>query len=184
MSETSTSVPQDRVATRILELDLSLAGKVTPPKRRPAKRHRQQVAHFLGREGAVERFAIRQTIPYPGYEAEAPPNQAQYGAVLDFFLEPAETRYQANLLLSARDFAGEVAQRWSYNAYRRRLIWICSAAYILSDTKLRSRVRTWNIARRSPRSRADAYGAQFRLVSKFADRLVADMQAAGAKIFG
>lgn len=106
----------DRVTTRSWELDLSLAGGVHLRKKRPTKHKRQQIARYLGREGTIERFALRQTIPQYDINGAEPPTQAQYGAVMDFYLEPCETRWQASTLLSARDYS-EV----SLGAFRSRL---------------------------------------------------------------
>ena len=180
------AIIEDRVATRTWELDLSLAGKVYSPKRRPTKRRRQGIAHFVGCEGTIERFAIQQTIPYRGHEAFSPPTQAQYGAVMDLYLECCETRYQAATLLSARDFAEHVARDFSFTTERRRLIWLCTSAYILSDKDLRSLTRTWNISHRghSPASARGAYLRCYKRVSKFARQLVDDMRATGSQIFG
>lgn len=186
MDEQSTLAIEDRVTTRVWELDLSLAGKVYSPTARPANRTRQHIARFLGREGTVERFAIRQTIPYRGHEAFSPPTQAQYGAVMDFFCESCETRSQANGLLSVRDYADDVARAFSFNASRRHLLWLCTTAYILSDKELRSLTRTWNISHRGC-STANASGAYLRCykrVAKFASRLVDDIRGSGAEIFG
>jgi hypothetical protein len=58
----------DRTTTRSWELDLSLAGKVYSPKQRPANRKRQKIARFVGRDGTIERFTIKQTIPFCGCE--------------------------------------------------------------------------------------------------------------------
>ncbi|HEX8513675.1 MAG TPA: hypothetical protein VF688_11290 [Allosphingosinicella sp.] len=178
----------DRVTTRFWELDLSLAGKVQTPAKRPAKRKRQAIARFAGREGTIERFAVRQTIPYCGYEVECPPSQAQYGAVCDFFAEVCETRYQANTLLSARDYAEVVAKGFPFTAARRRLIWVCATAFILSDRELRSLVRSWSIACWSRGSSGVSGGIvhhkPYRRVAKFAAGLVDDMRGEGAEIFG
>jgi hypothetical protein len=175
----------DRVTTRIWELDLSLAGRVYSPKTRPAKRRRQNIAQFIGRQGSLERFSIRQTIPYCGYEVECFPSQAQYGAVCDFFVDGCETRFQAHTLLSARDYAEIIAKRSgsSFTAPRRRFLWICTAAFILSDKELRSRVRSWSEANWSKGWSASSRRFE-KTVAKFAASLIADMRADGAEIFG
>lgn len=184
------SLPQvtDRVTTRLWELDLSCAGSVYSPKRRPLRRKRQSVVLFVGREGTIERFAIRQTIPYCGYEVACPPSQTQYGAVCDFFAEVCETRFQAHTLLSARDYGEAVAKRFSFTAPRRRLIWLSATAVILSDKDLRSRVRSWSErcwSRASPDlSFGIASHKPYKLVTKFTAELIDDMRAEGAAIFG
>ena len=176
----------DRVVTRTWELDLALAGKVYSPKVRPAHRKRQRIARFAGREGTVERFTFRQTMPNYGYEVFAPPTQAQYGAVLDFFLEPCESRYEASTLLCARDYAEAVAEGFRFTQARKEFIRLCTAAFILDDKELRSVTRTWNIAHRdrSPSSGTGAYLRCYRKVAKFASRLVDDMRGEGSEIFG
>ena len=188
MPETTTPEITDRVTTRTWELDLALAGRVYSPKIRPARRKRQQIVRFVGREGTIERFTIRQTIPHPGYEAPCPPSQSQYGAVCDFFAEPCETSSQAKTLLSARDYAEVVARSFSFTAARWDLIWHCTAAFILSDTDLRSRVKAWSIA-----SWKNGYGEiaagignhkPYKRIEQFARKLVDDMRGAGAAIFG
>jgi hypothetical protein len=187
-SEALFSQVEDRVTTRFWELDLSLAGKVYSPKKRPANRKRQNIARYLGREGTVERFAIRQTIPYCGHEVFCPPSQAQYGAVCDFFVESCETRSQAHTLLSAREYAEMIASRFSFTAPRRHLISLCVAAFILSDRDLRSIVNTWSIARWSKGlsgfGSARAYQRTNKLVTKFASKLIDDMRGAGSEVFG
>jgi hypothetical protein len=180
------AVAEDRITTRVWELDLAIAGKVYSPKKRVVNRRRQQIARFVGREGTVERFEIRQTLPYRGHEAFSPPTQAQYGAVMAFFLECCETRYQATTLLSARDYAGAISREFAFTAPRRQFIWLCTAAYILSDKELRSLTRTWNISHRgqSPAAASGAYLRCYRKAAKFASRLVDDMRGAGSQIFG
>lgn len=186
MEEQSAALVEDRMATRIWQLDLSRAKKVYSPKRRPTKHRRQHIAHFLGSEGPIERFAIRQTVPYRGYEAFCPPSQAQYGAVSEFFLECCETRHQASTMLCARDYANSIAADFSFSQDRKQLIRLCTAAYILSDIELRSLSAAWNIAHRglSPSVSTGAHKRCYKKVSKFAWGLVKDMQAADSKIFG
>lgn len=174
----------DRVTTRIWELDLSTAGKVYSPTKRPTKHRRQNIASFLGREGDVEKFAIRQTLPYRGYEGEAYPSQRQYGAVMDFYLECCETRFQANTMLSARDYAKVVSQTPNFTAPRREFIWLSTAAFLLAEKDLRSRVRSWS-ARSYPSVQLGiANDPLYKCASKFVSRLVSDMRAQGSEIFG
>lgn len=178
----------DRITTRFWELDLSLAGKVYTPKGRTKRLWRQSIASFVGREGSIERFEFRQTIPYCGYETECPPSQAQYGAVCDFYLEPCETRSQAKTMLSAREYAELVADGYSFTAPRKRLLALCTAAFILSDRETRSIVKAWSIARWSGSiagfGYARTYGAVNKKVQTFAARLINDMRRDGAEIFG
>jgi hypothetical protein len=169
-------------------LDLSLAGKVRTPKNRTKRLWRQSVATFVGREGTIERFEFRQTIPYCGYEAECPPSQAQYGAVCGFYIEPCETRSQAKTMLSAKEYAELVADGCSFTIPRKRLLALCTAAFILSDREMRSIVKTWSIARFSGRiagfGDARTYKAVNKKVQAFAASLINDMRRDGAQIFG
>lgn len=176
----------DRVTTRHWELDLTLAGSVRSPKTRPANRKRQNIVRFVGREGTVERFTIRQTIPYCGYEVECPPTQAQYGAVCDFFAETCETRFQASTLLSARDYALMVTSAYPFTVHRKRFLSVGTTAFILSDKDLRSLVRAWNISQRGNSNApvSATYARCFKKVSKFASKLIDDMRGSGAEIFG
>ncbi|WP_340266137.1 hypothetical protein [Sphingobium mellinum] len=188
MTQAESSAVADRVTTRPWELDLSLAGSVHLRTKRPTKHKRQKIACFLGREGTIERFALRQTIPQYDIDGAELPTQAQYGAVMDFYLEPCETRWQASTLLSARDYAEVVARRFSFTAARRKFIWTAAAAFILADADLRSRVRAWNIARRNDGfgdiSAGIANHKPYKRIDAFAVKLVDDMRAAGSEIFG
>lgn len=178
---------EDRVMTRIWELDLSTAGKVYSPKKRPTRRRRQQIAQFLGCEGSIERFAIRQTLPQPGHMEDDPPSQAQYGAVTDFFAECCETRHQAKTLLSARDYAEAVVRDMPFTVPRRQFIWFCATAFILADKELRSRARSWSGARHREGSHISAGIANentYKAVRRFTARLIDDMRAQGSHIFG
>lgn len=179
---------EDRVTTRSWELDVSLAGKAYTPKNRLKRLWRQSVAKFVGSEGTTERFEFRQTIPYCGCEVECPPTQSQYGAVCDFYMETCETRSQAHTLLSAKDYAEQIAARYSFTVPRRRLLSLCTAAFILSDREMRSVVKTWSIARWSGRISGFGHARTYRDVNKqvqtFAERLINDMRRDGASIFG
>lgn len=178
----------DITTSRMWEVDLACAGYVFRPKKRPAKRRRQRIVRFLGREGTVERFAIRQTMPRSVIEPIAYPTQAQYGAVMDFYLECCETRWQADLLLCARNYSEIVATGFSFSRERRRFLWVCTAAFILADSDLRSQVRAWNIACRSRGfgylDEGIAFHKPFKRSTAFALKLIDDMRAAGSEIFG
>lgn len=178
----------DRATTRVWELDLTTAGKVRSLNARPANRKRQRIVRFVGREGMIERFAIIQTIPYCGHEMDCPASQAQYGAVCDFFEEPCETSFQATTLLSARDYAEEISSGFSFTRPRKRLIWLCTSAFILADKELRSFARAWHIGRDRRGSAAHSSSASYRRlysrVSTFASKVVDDMRGEGAEIFG
>lgn len=174
----------DRVTTRIWTLDLSTAGKVASPKKRPTKHRRQRTASFVSREGDVEKFAIQQTLPYRGYEDEAHPSQSQYSAVMDFYIECCETRHQAHTMLCARDYAQIVSRSASFTAPRREFIWLSTAAFLLADKGLRSRVRSWNARSYTSIECGIANHPPFKRASKFVSQLVSDMRAQGSEIFG
>lgn len=176
--------PADRTSTRVWELDLSLAGKVSGPGKRPTKHRRQRIASFIERNGDVERFAIRQTLPYRGYEGEAYPSQSQYGAVMDFFIECCETRHQAHTMLCARDYAQIVSRSVKFTAPRREFIWLCTAAFLLADKDLRSRVRSWNARRFTSIEVGIANHAPYKRAQKFVSQLIDDMRSQGSEIFG
>lgn len=188
MSQSQSRPSLDTIINRTWEVDLNRAGIVFVRKNRPVKRMRQQIVRFLGREGTVERFAIRQTMPPSTIEPTVYPTQAQYGAVMDFFAEGCETRWQANTLLCARDYSEIVAKHFSFPRERRRFLWVCVAAFILGDGDRRSEVRAWNIASRT-RAFGDiesgiAHQKTYKRSEDFALKLIADMRAAGSKMFG
>ena len=162
------------------------AGKVYSPKRRPTKHQRQRIAQFVGRDGTVERFAIRQTLPFRGYDAFCPPSQAQYGAVSAYYHECCETRFQAHTMLCARDYASGIAADFSFTEPRRDFIGLCTAAFILADPDLRSLAVAWNAGHHglSPSLAGGAHKRGYTRVTKFASGLISDMRAAGSEIFG
>jgi hypothetical protein len=103
-------------------------------------------------------------------------------------VEPCETRSQAHTLLSAKEYAEEIATGYSFTAPRKRLLSLCTSAFILSDREMRSIVSTWSIARWSGRIAGFGYTRTYRDVNKkvqtFAARLINDMRRDGAEIFG
>lgn len=185
INELDAVVRADRTTTREWHFDLSRAGAVRSPKVRPANRRRQKIARFGVRDGDVETFTIRQTVPYRGYEAECPPSPAQYIAVLGYFLEPSETRHQANVMLCARDYAAEVARGFSFTAPRKEFISLCVSAFILGNPELRSRVQAWNI-RNGPGNIACGIASHkpYKTARTFAEKLIDDMRGSGSLIFG
>ncbi len=174
----------DRTTKREWSIDLREAGKARAFSKLPTKHRRQRITTFLEREGDIEHFAIRQTLPYRGYEGEAYPSQAQYGAVADFYLQCCETRFQAHTMLCARDYARVIASQWKFTAPRRELIWLSVAAYILSDRDLRARIRSWNARANMHIETGIANHPPFKKMHKFVGKLVADLQSQGSTIFG
>ena len=174
----------DRVTTRFWQIDLTTAGKVYSPTKRPRKHRRQKIASFMGREGDVEKFAICQTLPYRGYEGECYPTQRQYGAVMDFYLECCETRAQAHTMLCARDYAQIVSQSQRFTAPRREFIWLSTAAFLLADMELRSRVVSWNARSNSSMEVGITGQRPYKRATTFVSQLISDMRGQGSEIFG
>ncbi len=185
VEEVPSPTKADKSTTREWALDLSEAGVVKSPKIRPANRRRQKIARFIGREGTIEQFTIRLTIPYRGYEADCPPSDAQASAVFGYYSEPCETRHQANVMLCARDYAGEVARDFPFTTPRKVFIMHCVSAFILENPDLRSRVQSWNI-RNGPGNMACGIGGHkpYKVARTFAEKLIDDMRGAGSFIFG
>lgn len=178
----------DRKVRRYWSLDLAQAGKPPALAGRPVKAERQHIVSFEGREAEEERFSYWLTFPQDESDDETPPTQKQYDAVAHFYDEGPATRAQAGYLISAWYYADEIrsARNFSFSAPRRRLIHLATSAYILSHPELRQKVRSWSEFRwREP---VKAVGIErttpYRPVLQFAHDLVADMQAAGAQIFG
>jgi len=177
----------DRSANRFWQFDTSLADKVKPLKKRRYKGTRQDIARFLGREGTIERFTFRQTVPHPGHEEFSPPTQAQYSAINAFYQECCETRSQAHTMLCARDYAEDVARARKYDEGRTRFLSICTAAFILSDKNLRSVLVSWNASNRSSHyglSRRSTYLKAHKSVTTFTSDLIDDMRGDGSEMFG
>lgn len=178
----------DRTITREWTLDLADAGKVQPLAKRPADGLRQHIVRFEGREGSEERFSFRLTFPHDEDDPEKPPSQKQYDTVCDYYDEGPLSARQAGYMLSAWYYADEIrsVERFKYSAPRRKLIHVATAAYILSHPEMRQKIRAWNgFSHREPGEavtieRTRYYGA----VMMFAHDLIADMQGAGAEIFG
>lgn len=178
----------DRTTTRHWTLDLAQAGKSPVVGRRPCAGPRQHVVSFEGSEGELERFSYRLTLPDDESVGEEPPSQRQYDAVCDFYGEGPASRDQAGYLMSAWHYADEIrsARNFRFSAPRRKLILVGASAYILSHPEIRQKVRQWSqLLWREPTRAVRIERTQpFRAVMQFADDLIADMQAAGARIFG
>lgn len=178
----------DRLSSRLWELDLTLAGQIRTPKKRRYKAKRQEIVRFVRREGSIERFSIRQTLPYCGYEVPHPPSQAQYTAVMKYFGECCETPFQASTMLSARDYAQAVAASFRYGPARGHLLALGTAAFILADEETRALVRSPHIASRTAGpvavKRGGAHASCYQRVYRFASALIDDMRGDGADAFG
>lgn len=178
----------DRTITRSWTLDLAGAGKSRPLPVRPAAGPRQHIVRFEGSEGDTEKFSYRLTFPDDEARPEEPPSQKQYDAVCDFYGEGPASRDQAGYLMSAWYYADEIksAQNFPFTAPRRKLILVGVSALILSHPEIRSKVRSWSQFRwREPTRAVQIERTQpHAAVMQFANDLIADMQGAGAEIFG
>lgn len=181
-------VMSDRRVRRSWSLDLSQAGKTPALANRPPKAERQHIVSFEGREADEERFSFWLTFPDDECNAEIPPTQKQYDAVLDFYGEGPATRAQAGYLISAWFYADEIrsARNFKFSAARRRLIHIATSAYILSHPEFRRRVRAWSqFTWREPSQAVRIERTTpYQPALQFASDLIADMQGAGSEIFG
>lgn len=175
----------DVIDIRHWELDLSDAGNVSRRKTRSAKRVRQKLVRFLGREGNIERFSVAQTVPVRADERSDLPTPSQISAVSEFFLVCCATRFQAHTMLCARDYAAIVASGITFPKARRHLIWLGAAAFILSKKDLRESVRSW--------TSNSGYGGieagiachrPYKLTAEFAHKIIEDMRGSGSDIFG
>lgn len=178
-----------RVA-RVVRLDLRGAGHVYVRKQRPAKRTRQTLVRFLGREGDEELFGFEQSFP-PARSGDRPASQAQLDSVLRFYgegLTEEATSFQAHVMLCVRDYAGAVVHGSNFSAARKRLLERFVAAYLSADPKLRDEVRRWNEARHrelgSGISSGIAYDRPYKAAGKFMVQLLDDLRGAGAEAFG
>ena len=178
----------DRTITLPWTLDLAQAGKVKPLAHRPLAAIRQHIVRFAGRDADTERFSYRLTFPDDEGVPEEPPTQKQHDAVVAFYGEGPASRDQAGYLMSAWYYADEIrsAHNFAFSAPRRRLILVGASAFILSHPETRSKVRRWIQFRwREPVKAVQIEKTEpYTAVMQFANDLVADMQGAGAAIFG
>lgn len=177
----------DRRVRRDWSLDLSQAGKIPLLTKRPIRAERQHIVTFEGREAKEERFSYWLTFPSDAEDAEQP-TQKQYDAVAAFYGEGPTTSVQAGYLISAWYFADEIksTRNFSFSAPRRKLIHVATAAFILSHPELRKKVRDWSQLqwRQPERAVRIERTTPYKPALQFASDLVADMQSAGAEIFG
>lgn len=178
----------DLTTTQEFTIDLAGAGDCYRRKTRPANRRRQRVTRFIGREGDVETFTVQQTFPVVGSLNFDLPSDGQREAVEQFFGHCPESRWQAHIMLSARDYGLEVSSRYPFTAIRRMVIGVSVAAYILSDRGLRDDVRRWCENRYQEQSPGISSGIAnhrpYRMASRFVEKLVMDMRGAGSEVFG
>ena len=178
----------DRRIRRNWALDLTLAGKQPVLAARPLRQERQHIALFEGREGSDERFSFWLTFPNDDDDPQLPPTQKQYDAVSDFYGEGPATRTQAEYLISAWYYADEIrsVRNFSFTAPRRRFIHVATSAFILSHPEYRRKVRAWSaIQWRDPGKAVRIQRTTpYKPALRFASDLIADMQGAGAEIFG
>lgn len=178
----------DHIVQRNWSLDLDEAGKVKPLVERPGKGPRQDIARFDGRSGTEEHFSYRLTLPLEEYDPELPPSRKQYDTVCDFYGEGPCSSLQAACLISAWYYAEEIrsVERFRFSAPRRRLIHLATSAFILSVPAVRRSVRAWseNGWRNPSAASIIERSRPYATVMQYAHDLIADMQGAGAEIFG
>lgn len=178
----------DRRIRRNWALDLTLAGKQPLLAARPLRAERQHVVLFEGREGRDERFSFWLTLPNDDDDPQTPPTRKQYEAVSEFYGEGPATWMQAEYLMAAWYYADEIrsVRNFGFTAPRRRLIHVATAAFILSQPELRRKVRGWSALRWRDPGRAVRIQRTrpYEPAMLFAADLIADMQGAGADIFG
>lgn len=109
-------VSEDRVITRLLAFDLTLTGPAYRRKSRTENKKRQKIVRFHEKRDNIEYFELRQTTPYCGYESFCPLSQRQYDAVMNYYSKSSETRYQASMMLTARDYAKAVSDKHTLSA--------------------------------------------------------------------
>jgi hypothetical protein len=150
-------------------------------------RARQTVVSFESRSGSVERFAVWQTFPDPGPGNFVPATQAQYEAVANFFQFCTENAFQAGMLLSARDYAINIAQRLKYDNGTKDLLTVATAAFILSEKEIRQLVRSHSLSLRSTSfifRQKPVYRRAEKRVLKFVEDAVDNLRRDGSFAFG
>lgn len=173
----------DRVMTRWWEVDLTRVSK--PPRSMPSPLFtgHQSIVHFDSNQGSVERFGIRQTIPAVHNDNGDPPSQAQYGAVTLYFVEACETRMEAGVMLSARNYADEMAKDLRFTAARRQLVSLSCAAFILSDIETRLRVRGLDARKLGSDVRPIDLPRTHAKLREFVGQMIVDVREAGSRLF-
>jgi hypothetical protein len=178
----------DRRVRREWSLNLLEAGKCPlPPRMHPNLAERQHVVRFDGTEDGEERFSYWLHFPNSVADKEEPASQQQYDTVVGLYGEGPASRAQASYLISAWYYADEInrPQRFSFSAPRRKLILLGVSAYILSHPELRLTVQRLSaLQHHQGKNIAVESTKPFQPVMQFANDLIADMQGAGAKIFG
>lgn len=173
----------DRVMTRWWEVDLATVSK--PPRSMPSPLFtgQQTIVHFDGHQGSVERFGIRQTIPAVHNDDGSPHSQAQYGAVTLYFLEACETRKEAGVMLSARNYADLMAKDLSFTAARRQLVSLACAAFILADLETRVRVQALDARKRGSDIILPDLPRTYANLRHFVGQMILDVRRAGSQLF-
>jgi hypothetical protein len=177
----------DRIVTQIVSLDLSECGKVRQRKASLSNRRRQRMIGLSGRQGNVEEYWLRQTIPWVGCQWPNLATPAQIAKVERLFDHTPVTSLQANTMLSAFEYACEVAVSFSFSAPRRWIITTGVAAFILSDQSLRDSVRRWNQSAWEAGTHLASGIANHRPYKKaqtFAEKMIEDIRSAGGEVFG
>lgn len=173
----------DRTATRWWQVDLT---DVRPHRGLlpvPLSSDHQSIVHLDDVTGSIERFGIRQTVPAVQGDDGTPPSQAQYGAVTSYFVDGCETRLEAGLMLSARNFADEMAKHLGFTAKRRLLVSLACAAVILADVEMRLRVRSLDARKRGSDILVRDLPRTCNTLEDFVGRMINDVRRSGSSLF-
>lgn len=173
----------DRTATRWWQVDLTEVRPHRGVLPVPSSSDHQSIVHFDGISGSVEQFGIRQTVPAVQGDEGTPPSQAQYGAVTLYFVDGCETRLEAGLMLSARNYADEMAKHLGFTAKRRQLVSLACAAVILADVETRLRVRGLEARRRGSDILVRDLPQTCTMLEDFVGRMINDVRRSGSRLF-
>ncbi|MEE2917009.1 MAG: hypothetical protein VYB32_08065 [Pseudomonadota bacterium] len=174
---------EDRTFTRWFHIDLRALRIIRGRIPLTGNGRPQSIALFHSCDEDAETFAISQTMPRVQGDDMIAPSQLQYGAVVDFFSEGCESRLEASVLLSARDYADQSALNMHFTADRRRLIATACAAFILQDVEMRLKVRGLNMRRRGSGVRTGDLPRIQEAVETFAGQVVEDARRSGSRAF-
>jgi hypothetical protein len=176
---------------------LTLSDKRAYPARNPVPGYRpkQKIVRFAGREGRVEEFHYAFVFPDSGDASPRPATPFQIAAFMrriGFRLPEEAAMDQVSQILSAQDFATKVLHSRSVpSAAARHALIRHAVGYISSQPRMRADIR------QRMRSHHEGIFDPFEPVApyyrppkhitalhRFADAVVADMRAAGARSFG
>ncbi len=176
---------------------LTLSDKRTYPSREPIPYYRpkQKIVRFAGREGRIEEFHYAFVFPDSGDASPRPATPLQIAAFMrriGFRLPEEAAMDQVSQILSAQDFATKVLHsRNAPSAAARDALIRHAVGYISSQPKMRAdirqRMRMHHEGKFDPFEPVAPYyrpPKHITAILRFADAVVADMRAAGARSFG